>query len=421
MNESLENSNFPMEFPPERCHAMIRMDVLFSSKSDANSLFFRFMELSLCKKIIVMRPKYIWQHPTWAEFTWNNSRLINILSEVRHLEGKIQGLMSGLGFEIQNKTSLDVMTEDVLRSSEIEGEMLNADRVRSSIARHLGIEVEGLPEPDHYTEGVVQVMIDAVRSQDKSLTHERLFNWHAGLFPTGRSGMYPITVGAYRVGTEPMQVVSSAMGREKVHYEAPASDAVPAMMDDFIAWVNEDNGVDPVLKAAVAHLWFVAIHPFDDGNGRLTRTITDMLLAKADGMPHRFYSMSAEILKERKAYYEILEKTTTGTMDITEWLEWFLKTMKAAILHAETTVYRVVKTSSFWQRHREVSMNERQVKVINRLWDGFEGKLTTSKWAKMTKTSQATALRDITDLIEKGILVAAEDGGRSSNYLLKDE
>lgn len=367
-----------------------------------------------------MRPIYIWQYPTWPEFTWDDSHLINLLSEVRNLEGKIQGLMSSLGFEIQNRTSLDVMTEDVLRSSEIEGEMLNADRVRSSIARHLGIAVEGLPEPDHYTEGVVQVMLDAVRGKDKALTDERLFNWHSALFPTGRSGIYKITVGAYRTGVEPMQVVSGAIGREKLHYEAPASEDVPAMMNDFLSWVNADNEVDPVLKAAVAHLWFVAIHPFDDGNGRLTRTITDMLLTKADGMPHRFYSMSAEILMERKGYYDILEKTTKGSTDITAWLEWFLRTMNSAIFHAETTVHRVMRKASFWQVHREVSMNERQVKVINRLWDGFEGKLTTSKWAKMTKTSQATALRDITDLIAKGILVAAEDGGRSANYLLKD-
>ena len=367
-----------------------------------------------------MRPIYIWQYPTWPEFTWDDSRLINLLSEVRNLEGKIQGLMISLGFEIQNRTSLDVMTEDVLRSSEIEGEILNADKVRSSIARHLGISVEGLPEPDHYTEGVVQVMLDAVRGKDKALTDERLFNWHSALFPTGRSGIYRITVGAYRTGVEPMQVVSGAIGREKLHYEAPASEDVPSMMNEFLSWLNADNGVDSVLKAAVAHLWFVAIHPFDDGNGRLTRTITDMLLTKADGMPHRFYSMSAEILKERKGYYDILEKTTKGSTDITAWIEWFLRTMKSAMFHAENTVHRVIQKASFWQRHREVSMNERQVKVINRLWDGLEGKLTTSKWAKMTKSSQATALRDITDLIAKGILVAAEDGGRSANYLLKD-
>lgn len=368
-----------------------------------------------------MRPLYIWQQPTWAKFTWDNEKLITLLSKVRNLEGRVLGLMSGLGFSVQNTTSLDVMVEDVLRSSEIEGEFLNADRVRSSIARHLGIETEGLPEPDHYTEGVVQVMLDAVRNSNEPLTHDRLFNWHAALFPTGRSGMYPITVGAYRVGAEPMQVVSGAMGREKVHYEAPDSEVVPAMMNEFLEWINDQQDIDPILKAAIAHLWFVAIHPFDDGNGRLTRTITDMLLAKADGIPHRFYSMSAEILRERKGYYAALEKTTTGSMDITLWLEWFLQTLFSAILRSETTVQRVVNKSLFWQQYREVAMNERQVKVINMLWDGFEGKLTTSKWSKITKTSQATALRDISDLVYKGILVAADEGGRSTNYLLKKD
>lgn len=368
-----------------------------------------------------MRPIYIWQYPEWPSFTWNDSRLIALLSEVRNLEGKIQGMMGGLGFDVQSMTALNVMTEDVLRSNEIEGVILNSDKVRSSIARHLGIDTAGLPQPDHYTEGVVQIMMDAVTNCNKPLTPERLFNWHAALFPTGRSGMYPITVGAYRTGGEPMQIVSGAMGKEKVHYEAPPSDVVPDMMTDFLRWINSDNTVtDPVLKAAVAHLWFVAIHPFDDGNGRLTRTITDMQLAKADGFHLRFYSMSAEILREKKTYYEILEHTTSNSTDITEWLEWFLNTMKSSILRAEETVKRVVSKSSFWQRHREIPMNERQVKMVNMLWDGFTGKLTSSKWAKITKTSQATALRDITDLIEKGILIAAADGGRSSNYLLKD-
>ncbi len=369
-----------------------------------------------------MRPIYIWQYPEWPSFTWNDSRLIALLSEVRNLEGMIQGMMDGLGFNVQSMTALNVMTEDVLRSNEIEGVILNSDKVRSSIARHLGIDTAGLPQPDHYTEGVVQIMMDAVTNCNKPLTPERLFNWHAALFPTGRSGMYPITVGAYRTGGEPMQIVSGAMGKEKVHYEAPPSDVVPDMMTDFLTWINSDNTViDPVLKAAVAHLWFVAIHPFDDGNGRLTRTITDMQLAKADGFPLRFYSMSAEILREKKAYYEILEHTTSNSTDITEWLEWFLNTMKSSILRAKETVKRVVCKSSFWQRHREIPMNERQVRVVNMLWDGFTGKLTSSKWAKITKTSQATALRDITDLIEKGILTAAADGGRSSNYLLKDD
>lgn len=368
-----------------------------------------------------MRPIYIWQYPEWPSFTWNDSRLIALLSEVRNLEGKIQGMMGGLGFDVQSMTALNVMTEDVLRSNEIEGVILNSDKVRSSIAKHLGIDTAGLPQPDRYTEGVVQIMMDAVTNCNKPLTLERLFNWHAALFPTGRSGMYPITVGAYRTGGEPMQIVSGAMGKEKVHYEAPPSDVVPDMMTDFLRWINSDNTVtDPVLKAAVAHLWFVAIHPFDDGNGRLTRTITDMQLAKADGFHLRFYSMSAEILREKKTYYEILEHTTSNSTDITEWLEWFLNTMKSSILRAEETVKRVVSKSSFWQRHREIPMNERQVKMVNMLWDGFTGKFTSSKWAKITKTSQATALRDITDLIEKGILIAAADGGRSSNYLLKD-
>ena len=370
-------------------------------------------------KLDVMRAIYIWQQLSCPKFTWDNSRLITLLSDVRNLEGRVYGLMNGLGLELQNRTSLDVMTQDVLRSCEIEGELLNPDRVRSSIARHLGVEVEGLPEPDHYTDGVVQVMLDAVRNRGEALTHERLFNWHAALFPTGRSGMYPITVASYRVGTEPMQVVSGAMGKERVHYEAPSSQLVLDMMNDLLQWINNEENIDPILKAAVAHLWFVAIHPFDDGNGRLTRTITDMLLARADGMSHRFYSMSAEILRERKSYYEVLEKTTTGDVDITLWLEWFLLTLRSAILRSEATIKRVVKKSMFWQENRDVAMNERQVKVVNKLWDGFEGKLTTSTWAKMTKTSQATALRDITDLIDKGILYASDEGGRSMHYLLK--
>lgn len=369
-----------------------------------------------------MRPIYIWQYPEWPSFTWDDSRLISLLSDVRNHEGKIQGMMSGLGFDLQNRAALDVMTEDVLRSNEIEGVILNADKVRSSIARHLGMDTAGLPMPDLYTEGVVQVMMDAVKGCNIPLTAERLFDWHAAMFPSGRSGMYRITVGAYRTGSEPMQIVSGAMGKEKVLYEAPPSDDIPDMMTDFLAWINSDiTGIDPVLKAAVAHLWFVAIHPFDDGNGRLTRTITDMLLAKADGFPLRFYSMSAEILRDKKAYYETLEHTTTGTTDLTTWLEWFLHMMKSAVIRAENTVGRVLRKSSFWQHHRGIAMNERQVKMVNMLWDGFTGKLTSSKWAKITKTSQATALRDITDLIEKRVLIAADDGGRSSNYLLKDD
>ena len=368
-----------------------------------------------------MRPYYIWQFPEWPNFKWDINIILKLLTEVRMLEGRIAGMMGGLGFEIQSKTSLDVMTEDVIRSNEIEGILLNADKVRSSVARHLGLPTEGLPEPDHYTEGVVQVMIDAVRNSAVPLSEERLFNWHAALFPTGRSGMIPITVAGWRVGEEPMQVVSGAYGKEKVHYEAPPSSAVPEEMKRFIDWFNTEERTDPVLKAAIAHLWFVAIHPFDDGNGRLTRTLTDMLLTRADGMPHRFYSMSAEILLNRNEYYTVLENTTTKDVDITLWLEWFLRTLRDAMKRSEEAVKPVVAKALFWQEHREVAMNERQVKVVNKLWDGFEGKLTTAKWAKICKTSQPTALRDINDLVEKGILVRSDEGSKNTSYLLASE
>lgn len=362
--------------------------------------------------------RYIWQNAKLSELNWDSDQLLPLISDVRNMEGHISGLMSSLGFEMLNITSLDIISEDILRSSEIEGVILNADKVRSSVARNLGIEVEGLPEPDHYTEGVVQIMIDAVRNYHSPLTHDRLFSWHSALFPNGRSGLYKITVGAYRVGEEPMQVVSGAWGKERIHYEAPPSDIVPPMMDEFIQWVESDTPFEPVLKAAIAHLWFVVIHPFDDGNGRLTRTITDMLLSRADGMPHRFYSMSAQILQDKKAYYETLEKVTCSGADITPWLKWFLETLRKAILHSQSTVDRILAKSHFWEKYREVPLNERQTKVLNKLWGDFEGKLSTSKWAKMTHSSQATALRDISDLLEKGLLKKTEEGGRSTNYEL---
>ena len=365
-----------------------------------------------------MKPLYIWQYPDWPAFSWNTDAILNLLTEVRMLEGRISGMMEGLGFEIQSKTSLDVMTEDIIRSNEIEGILLNADRVRSSVASHLGLPTAGLSKPDHYTEGVVQVMIDAIRNNAAPLNEERLFNWHAALFPTGRSGMTPITVADWRKGEEPMQVVSGAYGKEKVHYEAPPSSAVPAEMKQFLDWFNAEREINPILKAAIAHLWFVAIHPFDDGNGRLARTLTDMLLTRADGMPYRFYSMSAEILRNRNEYYTSLEKTSSKDMDITPWLEWFLRTLSNAMLRSEEVVKRVVAKAMFWQEHREVAMNERQVKVVNKLWDGFEGKLTTSKWAKICKISQPTALRDINDLVEKGILIRSDEGSKNTSYIL---
>ncbi|MBO7083122.1 MAG: Fic family protein [Bacteroidales bacterium] len=365
-------------------------------------------------------PYWIWQYAEWPHFCWNNDSIIASLAQVREKQGHLLGLMDGLGFDVQSTSSLEVMTEDVLRNSEIEGLLLNADHVRSSVARHLGLDIGGLSHSDHYTEGVVQVMMDAVQQADTPLTEERLFNWHAALFPTGRSGIIPITVAAWRTGEEPMLVVSGAMGKEKIHYEAPPSDDVPRQMQLFLQWFNSEPATDPVLKAAIAHLWFVNIHPFDDGNGRLTRTLTDMLLARADGSPRRFYSMSSAILRDRNNYYDLLEYMGKHGLDITRWLLWFLQTMENAIDTATEKTQRVIRKSLFWQEHHTVVLNERQIKVINRLWDGFEGKLNTSKWAKMTKTSSATALRDIQDLVDKGILRRTEEGGRSTNYELVD-
>ena len=382
-------------------------------------MYFCSKNIKLFVSIVDMKtPYWIWQYAEWPHFCWNNDSIIASLARVREKQGRLLGLMDGLGFDVQSASSLEVMTEDVLRNSEIEGLLLNADYVRSSVARHLGLDTAGLPHSDHYTEGVVQVMMDAVQQADAPLTEHRLFNWHAALFPTGRSGIIPITVAAWRTGEEPMQVVSGVMGKEKIHYEAPPSDDVPRQMQLFIQWFNSEPTTDPVLKAAIAHLWFINIHPFDDGNGRLTRTLTDMLLARADGLPRRFYSMSAAILRDKNNYYDLLEYMGKHGMDITRWLLWFLQTMENAIDTAVGKTQRVIQKSLFWQEHRTVVLNERQIKVINRLWDGFEGKLNTSKWAEMTKTSTATALRDIQDLVDKGILRRTEEGGRSTNYEL---
>lgn len=367
-----------------------------------------------------MRLIYIWQHPEWPHFSWNETEIQSRLTSVRYKQGQMTGMMKVLGLDVQNASSLDVLTMDIVKSCEIEGVILNSERVRSSVARHLGVEVEGLPEPDHYTEGVVDVMMDAVRNASNPLNAERLFDWHAALFPTGRSGMYKIKVGGWRTGEEPMQVVSGAMGHEVVHYEAPPSDDVPNMMDDFFNWIETAN-VDPIIKAAVAHLWFVAIHPFDDGNGRLTRTITDMMLCRADGLPHRYYSMSNTICKFKKNYYSALESTTTGNTNITNWLIWFLDTLNVSLDEALATTENVIKKTHFWNRFRNVPFNDRQLKMINKLWDGFEGNLTNAKWSKMTKTSPSTALRDIQELVSLGVLKMADGGGRSTNYLLVED
>lgn len=365
-----------------------------------------------------MRSIYIWQQKEWPHFMWDDAKLSFKLGRVRSLQGKLVGKMSALGFDLKNCAMLDALTADITKSSEIEGEILNSDQVRSSVARHLGIEIEGLPEADRYIDGVVQVMIDATQNYMQPLTDERFFNWHAALFPTGRSGVYKITVADWRQGSEPMQVISGAMGKEKIHYQAPDSGTVPLQMKLFLGWANAAQKIDPVLKAAITHLWFVTIHPFDDGNGRISRTITDLFLARADEMPHRFYSMSAEIRKQRKGYYDILEKTQKGGLDITGWLEWFLDCLEVALLDTEKSVSTILQKAAFWDKHRLVSMNERQIKMVNLLWDGFDGKLTSSKWGKIIKCSPDTALRDIQDLIAKDVLRKTDEGGRSTNYEL---
>lgn len=365
-----------------------------------------------------MRAIYIWQQKDWPDFIWDDAKLSFKLGSVRNVQGKLVGKMSALGFDLKNSAMLDALTADITKSSEIEGEILNADQVRSSLARHLGIDTEGLPEEDRYVDGVVQVMIDATQNYLQPLTAERLFNWHSALFPTGRSGMYKITVADWRQGSEPMQVISGAMGKEKIHYQAPDSDQVPSQIKMFLDWANGNEKIDPVLKAAIAHLWFVTIHPFDDGNGRIARTITDLFLARADEMPHRFYSMSAEIRKQRKGYYEILEKTQKGDLDITGWLEWFLDCLQTALLNTEKLISTILQKAAFWDKYRSVAMNERQIRIVNLLWDGFDGKLTSSKWGKITKCSPDTALRDIQDLIAKGVLRKTDEGGRSTNYEL---
>ena len=361
---------------------------------------------------------YIWQQTEWPNFTWDDTKLSYKLGKVRGLQGKLVGKMSALGFDLKNSAMLDTLTADITKSSEIEGEILNSDQVRSSVARHLGIETEGLPEADRYVDGVVQLMMDATQNYMNPLTDERLFNWHAALFPTGRSGIYKITVADWRQGVEPMQVISGPMGKEKVHYQAPDSDNIPFQMKLFLEWANDNQKIDPVLKAAIAHLWFVTIHPFDDGNGRIARTIMDLFLARADEMQHRFYSMSTEIRKQRKGYYEILEKTQKGGLDITGWLEWFLDCLEAALINTEKSISTVLQKAAFWDKYRLVPMNERQIKMVNLLWDGLEGKLTSSKWGKITKCSADTALRDIQDLITKGVLRKTDEGGRSTNYEL---
>lgn len=362
---------------------------------------------------------FIHQKDNWPNFTWKNDELINLLGEARNLQGRLIGKMDSLGFDLRNEALLDTLTLDVLKTSEIEGEYLNPDQVRSSIARRLGMEIAGSIESDRNVDGVVEMMLDATQNCFKPLTSERLFDWHAALFPTGRSGMYKITVGDWRKDTTgPMQVVSGALGKEKVHFQAPGSIKVEKEMNHFLDWFNNNIKIDLVIKAAIAHLWFVTIHPFDDGNGRITRALTDMLLAQSDKSNQRFYSMSAQIRVERKQYYEMLEKTQKGNLDITEWIKWFLNCLINSLKSTEFTLLKVLFKADFWTQHSKTLINERQKKLLNKLLDGFDGKLTSSKWAKIAKCSKDTAIRDINDLIHKNILQKEAAGGRSTNYEL---
>lgn len=362
---------------------------------------------------------YIHLRKNWTKFFWNEKVILNQLLIVRELQSKLIGKIELLGFDLKDEANLETLIQDVVQSSEIEGEVLNPDLVRSSIAVRLGLDKQGVEHSDRNIDGVVEMMIDATQNNNKFLDDERLFGWHAALFPTGRSGMHKIDVGKWREDKQgAMQVVSGAMGKEIVHYEAPKAERLEYEMQGFMDWFNNNTTMDAILKAAIAHLWFVTIHPFDDGNGRIARAITDMQLSKADGVNQRFYSMSSQINKEKKSYYLILERTQKSDLDITDWIQWFLECLEEAIVSSKTIIDKVVIKHRFWQNNASKISNERQYKMLTKLLDGFEGNLTSSKWAKIAKTSPDTALRDINDLIAKGILIKAESGGRSTNYIL---
>ncbi len=366
------------------------------------------------------RNMYLYNRPNWPNFEWNSEHLMPLISYVRNKQGKLIGKMGALGFELRNEANLEVLTLDVIKSSAIEGEKLNKEQVRSSVARRLGLDIPGQVHSERNVDGIVDLMIDATKNFDKELNKERLFSWHAALFPTGQSGMYKIVIGNWRNDSKgPMQVVSGAIGNEKVHFQAPAADQIENEIRIFLDWFNLENKTDLVLKAAIAHLWFVTIHPFEDGNGRISRAISDMLLARSDEQSYRFYSMSTQINKERNAYYHILEKTQQGNLDITNWLEWFLKTLLNAIEHSEKLLEKIIYKHTFWVKHAKAMINDRQRNMINLLLEDFEGVLTTTKWAKIGKCSQDTALRDIQNLMEQEIMIKKEQGGRSTQYELK--
>lgn len=363
--------------------------------------------------------RYIYQYAEWPAFRWDDAALAVQLADIRHRQGRLIGRMESLGFALRSEAVLATLTDDVLKTSEIEGEHLDRAQVRSSIALRLGIDIGALTSSDRHVDGVVEMMLDATQRYANPLTEERLISWHAALFPTGRSGMHKIVVGAWRDGSSgPMQVISGPIGKERLHFEAPEAERIDAEMAVFLDWFEQRSHIDPVLKAAIAHLWFVTLHPFEDGNGRIARAIADLALARSEGSSQRFYSMSTQIRREREAYYRILETTQKSDLDITRWLSWFLSCLGGAIEGADQALSRVLVKARFWETIKDQPLNERQRAMINRLLEGFEGKLTSSKWALLTKVSQDTALRDMAELVDRGILRRDPGGGRSTSYSL---
>ena len=362
---------------------------------------------------------YVWQASGWPSWHYDLATLVGSLAEVSHAQGLLMGRLADVGMALRDQVSLSALTEDVVKTSEIEGEQLNVESVRSSIARRLGVDIGALAPVDRHVEGVVEMVLDATANSNAPVTRQRLFGWHAALFPTGYSGLARIKVGDWRDDASgPMQVVSGPIGHQRVHFEAPPADRLESETDRFFDWINGAAREPPLIKAGLSHLWFVTLHPFDDGNGRIARAIGDLLLARADDSPQRFYSLSAQIQRERKAYYDILERTQKGLLDVTEWLAWFLATLHRAVDQAQHALDAVLEKARFWQRWATTPLNERQVKLLNRLLDGFEGKLTTSRWATIAKCSQDTALRDITELLAHGVLRKSAAGGRSTSYEL---
>ena len=362
---------------------------------------------------------YIHQKEDWPNFQWDNDIILPYISKVRDLQGRLIGRMEGIGFELRDEAVLQTLTEDVIKTSEIEGELLNPEEVRSSIARRLGMEISALPNASKDVEGVVEMMLDATQNYKEPLTKDRLCGWHAALFPTGRSGMFKITVGGWRNdGKGPMQIVSGPMGKEKVHFTAPEASRLDKEMNQFLSWFNTEESIENVLKSAIAHLWFVTIHPFDDGNGRIGRAIADCQLARADRTSQRFYSMSSQMMKFKKGYYNMLESTQKGNLDISQWLVWYIERLIEALEVTKETLSKVFVKAKFWELHKNTKFNERQIIMINKLQGNFVGKLYSSKWAKMTKVHRDTALKDIQDLVDKGVLSDSGEGGRSTNYVI---